>query len=93
MHVYTINNLFHQPFLPSIAKLNRSAIAENLYKLLKTTLIESRGLDSMEIAKKLVCVLEQMVLRLCKVIKAGFAKRSRMIWHPTLFPFIAWPIE
>ena len=27
MHVYTINNHFHQPFLLSVAKLNRSAIA------------------------------------------------------------------
>ena len=30
-------------------------MAENLYELLKTTLIESGGLDSMEIAKNLVC--------------------------------------
>ena len=56
MHIYTINDLFRQPFLLSIAKLNRSVIAEILYELLKTTLIESRGLDSMEIAKKVgVC--------------------------------------
>ena len=47
---------FCQPFLLSIAKLNRSVTTENLYELLKTTLIESGGLDSMEIAKKLVCV-------------------------------------
>ena len=31
-------------------------ITENLYELLNTTLIESGGLDSMEISKKLVCV-------------------------------------
>ena len=92
MHYYTINDLFRQPFLLSIAKLNRSATAENLYELLKTTLIESRGLDNMEIAK-IWCVLERMELWLCKVIKAVFAKRSRMIWNPTLFPFIAWPIK
>ena len=56
MHVYTVNNFFRQPFLLFVAKLNRSATTENLYELLKTTLIESGGLDSMEIAKKLVCV-------------------------------------
>ena len=56
MHVYTINDICHQPFLLSVAKLNCNAIVENLYELLKTTLIESGGLDSMEIAKKLVCV-------------------------------------
>ena len=56
MHVYTINNLFCQPFLLSIAKLNHSATTKNLYEFLKTTLIESRGLDNMEIDKKLVCI-------------------------------------
>ena len=56
MHVYTINNLCHQPFLLSVAKLNRSATTENLYELLKNALIECRGLDSMEIAKKIACV-------------------------------------
>ena len=56
MHVYTVNDLCHQPFLLSIAKLNCSATAENLYELLKTTLIECGGLDNMEISKKLVCV-------------------------------------
>ena len=56
MHVYTVNNLCRQPFILYVAKLNHSTTAENLYELLKTTLIESGGLDSMEISKKLVCV-------------------------------------
>ena len=56
MHAYTLNNLCHQPFLLSIAKLNRSATIENLYEFLNTTLIEFGGLDSMEITKNLVCV-------------------------------------
>lgn len=56
MYVYTRNNLCRQPFLLSIAKLNHNTTTENLYESSKTTLIEYGGLDSMEIAKKLVCV-------------------------------------
>ena len=80
MHVYTVNNLCRQPFLLFVAKLNSSATTENLYELLKTTLIESGGLDSMEIAKKLVCVGADGALvmqghkgRLCKKIKNDLA--------------------
>ena len=80
MHVYTIKNLCHQPFILSIAKLNYSVIAEKLYELLKTTLIEFGGLDSMEIAKKLVCVgadgasvMQGHKGGLCKMIKNDLA--------------------
>ncbi len=80
MHVYTVTNLCRQPFLLSVAKLNCSAIAENLYELLKNTVIESRGLDSMEIAKKLVCVgvdgasiMQGHKGSLCKKIKNDLA--------------------
>ena len=80
MHVYTINFFCHQPFLLSIAKLNCSATAKNLYEFLKTTLIESRGLDSMEISKMLVCVGADGALvmqghkgGLCKKIKNDLA--------------------
>ena len=76
MHVYTVNDLFCQPVLLSVAKLNYSAIAKILYELLKTTLIEFGGLDSMEISKKLMCVgvYEALVMQdhkggLCKKIK------------------------
>ena len=86
MHVYTVNNLCHQPFLLSVAKLNHSAIAKNLYELLKTTLIESRGLDSMEIAKKLVCVgadgasvMQGHKGGLCKKIKNDLAPYAILI--------------
>ena len=80
MHVYTINNLCCQPFLLSVAKLNRSATAKNLYELLKATLIESRGLDSMEITKMLMCVgangasvMQGHKGSLCKKIKNDLA--------------------
>ena len=80
MHVYTINNPCHQPFLLSVAKLNHSATTKNLYEFLKTTLIESRGLDSMEISKKLVCVgadgdlvMQGHKVNLCKKIKNDLA--------------------
>ena len=79
MHVYTINNLCRQPFLLFVAKLNRSAIAENLYELLKTTLIESGGFDSMDISK-IVCVgadgasvMQGHKGGLCKKIKNNLA--------------------
>ena len=74
MHVYTINNLCRQPLILSIVKLNCSVITENLYELLKSTLIECGGLDLTWILQKIWCVLEQMELWLCKVIKAVFAK-------------------
>ena len=56
MDVYIVNDLFRQPFLLSVAKLNCSVTDENLYDLLKSSLIECGGLDNMEIAKNLVCV-------------------------------------
>ena len=56
MHVYIVNNLCLQPFLLSVAKLNCSVIAKNLYNLLKNALIECGGLDKMEIAKKMVSI-------------------------------------
>ena len=56
MHVYTVNNLFCQSFLLSVAKLNCSVIIENLYDLLKSTLIDCGGMDNMEITKNLVYV-------------------------------------
>ena len=56
MHFYTVNKPCCQPFLLSVAKLNCSATTKNLYELLKTTLIECKGLDNMEIAKNFVCV-------------------------------------
>ena len=92
MHVYTVNNLSHQPFLLSVAKLNCSATTKNLYDLLKSTLIDCGGMDNMEIAKNVVCVGVDRTL-IMQGHKIGLYKRSRMIWHPTLFPFIAWPIE
>ena len=92
MHFYTINNLFRQPFLLSIAKLNCSATAKNLYDLLKSTLIDYGCMDNMEITKRLVCVGADRAL-VMQGHKGGLCKRSTMIWHPTLFPFIAWPIE
>ena len=80
MHVYTVNNLCHQLFLLSVAKLNHSVTTENLYELLKTTLIEFGGLDSMEIAKNLVCVgadgasiMQGHKGSLCKKIKNDLA--------------------
>ena len=80
MHVYTVNNLCNQPFLLFVAKLNRRATTKNLYELLKTTLIESGSLDSMEIAKILVCVIVDgaSVMQghkggLCKKIKNNLA--------------------
>ena len=83
MHVYTINNLCCQPFLLSIAKLNCSVINENLYELLKTTLIECGGLHNMEITKKLVCVgadgasvMQGHKGSLCKKIKNNLAPYS-----------------
>ena len=86
MHVYTTNNLFCQPFLLSIAELNCSAIVENLYDLLKSTLIDCGGMDNMEIAKKLVCVGEDgaLVMRgykgnLCKKIKNDLAPYANPI--------------
>ena len=56
MHVYTVNNLFRQPSLLSIAKLNYGVTTKKLYDLLKSTLIDYGGMDNMEIAKNLVCV-------------------------------------
>ena len=88
MHVYTVNDLFHQPFLLSIATLNCSETAKNLYELLKTTLIDSGGLDSMEIAKKLVCVgadgasvMQGHKGGLCKKIKNDLAPYTILIHY------------
>ena len=91
MHFYTINDHCCQPFLLSIAKLNCSAIAEKIFDLLKSTLIECGGLDNMEIAKKLVCVGADGA----SVMQghSDLCKRSKINWHPMLFAFTAWPIK
>ena len=80
MCVYIVNDLCRQPFLLFVAKLNHSVTTKNLYELLKTTLIESGGLDSMEIFKNFVCVGVDGALvmqghkgGLCKKIKNDLA--------------------
>lgn len=37
MHIYKVNDLWHQPFLLFVAKLNCSMIVESLYDLLQST--------------------------------------------------------
>ena len=79
MHVYIVNDLCHQLFLLSVAKLNCSVTTKNLHDLLKSTLIDCGGMDNMKIAKKLVCigadvssVMQGHKGSLCKKIKNDF---------------------
>ena len=56
MHVYTVHNFVCQPNLLTIVKKKDNSMEENIFEVVKSSLIEYGGIDEMLIAQKLVCV-------------------------------------
>ncbi len=58
MHVYTVHNFVRQSNLLPVVKMKDNSMAENIFEVVKSSLIEYGGIDEMTIAQKLVCVGE-----------------------------------
>lgn len=88
MHVYTVQNHSRQLHLLSVAKMKESVTTENLFQLVKRSLIEYGGMNDITVAKKMVCVgadgasvMQGHRNNICTKIETSFAQYITVIHY------------
>ena len=56
MHVYTVRNFVRQPTLLTVVKMKDNSMVENIFEVVKSSLIEYGGIDEMMTTQKFECV-------------------------------------